>query len=61
MRRYCANMEDTTTLNELNTIVDYVNGCFADIAYSYGCVSKHVIGYDLGVSKVSMKKTAITI
>jgi hypothetical protein len=59
MRRYCANMEDVTVLNELNTIVDYVNVCFADIAYSYGCTSKHVIDYDMGVSKVSMKKTTI--
>ncbi len=59
MRRYCANMDDVTVLNELNTIVDYVNVCFADIAYSYGCTSKHVIDYDMGVSKVSMKKTTI--
>lgn len=59
MRRFCANMEDVTVLNELNTIVDYVNVCFADIAYSYGCISKHVVDYDMGVSKVSMKKTTI--
>ena len=56
MRRFCADIENMNVLNELNTIVDYVNVCFADIAYSYGCITKHVIGYDMGVSKVSMKK-----
>ena len=61
MRRFCDDLESETILNELNTIVDYVYVCFADIAYSYGCISKHVIGYDMGVSKVSMKKPTTTI
>ena len=49
------NVVDYTILNEVNTIIDYVNGCFADIGYTYGCFSKHVIGYDMSVSKVSLK------
>lgn len=49
------NAVDYTILNEVKTIIDYVNGCFADIGYTYGCISKHVIGYDMSVSKVSLK------
>jgi len=57
MRRYCMNFQDTSVLAELNTIIEYVNGCFADIAYSYGSTTKHVVGRDMSVSKVSMRRT----
>lgn len=46
---------DRTILNEINTIVNYVNGCFAEIGYTYSCISKHVIGYDLIVNKIALK------
>ena len=62
MRRFRSNLAtsdpnvvDYTILNEAKTIIDYVNGCFADIGYTYGCISKHVIGYDMSVSKVSLR------
>lgn len=52
MRRFCMNFQDTSVLSELDTIIDYVNVCFADIAYSYGSTSKHVIDADMSVDKV---------
>lgn len=57
MRRFCMNFQDTSALAELDTIIDYVNGCFADIAYSYGSTTKHVVARDMSVSKVSMRRT----
>ncbi|NDC83597.1 hypothetical protein EB093_08065 [bacterium] len=54
MRRYCMNFQDMSVLSELDTIIHYVNGCFADIAYSYGCTTKHVVDNDLSVDKVPM-------
>lgn len=56
MRRFCMNFQDTSVLAELNTIIDYVNGCFADIAYSYGSTTKHVVDRDMSVSKVSTRR-----
>ncbi|MFY7731664.1 MAG: hypothetical protein ACOVRN_19240 [Flavobacterium sp.] len=56
MRRFCMNFQDTSVLSELNTIIEYVNGCFADIAYSYGSTTKHVVGRNMSVSKVSMRR-----
>ncbi len=55
MRRFCAGFTDFKILDELDTITSYVNGCLADIGYSYGCTTKHVIGGDLIIRKVSMK------
>ena len=49
------DMYDRGILNEVNTIVDYVNGCFADIGYSYSCISKHEIGYNMSTYRVSLK------
>jgi hypothetical protein len=64
MRRFKNNlatsnmdMYDLGILNEVRTIVDYVNGCFADIGYAYSCISKHEIGYDMSAYRVSLKKT----
>ena len=64
MLRFCDVLDETgqgeprlDILAEINTIVDYVNGCFADIAFAYGSISKHEIGYGLEVSKISLKKT----
>lgn len=57
MRRFCMNFQNTSVLAELNTIIEYVNGCFADIAYSYGSTTKHVVAGDMSVSKVSMRRT----
>ena len=53
MRRYCFRSEPTT-LDEVGRIIEYVNTCFAEIAYSYGCVSRHVIDTDLSVVKVKL-------
>jgi hypothetical protein len=62
MRRFKNNlamsnmdMYDLGILNEVRTIVDYVNGCFADIGYAYSCISKHEIGYDMSAYRVSLK------
>jgi len=64
MLRFCAQLGENgqgepplEILAEVDTIVDYVNGCFADIAYTYGCISKHELSYDLKVRKISLKKT----
>jgi hypothetical protein len=61
--RFCDVLDETgqgeprlDILEEINKIVDYVNGCFADIAFAYGSISKHEISYGLEVSKISMKK-----
>jgi hypothetical protein len=63
MLRFCDVLDETgqgeprlDILEEINTIVDYVNGCFADIAFAYGSISKHEVSYGLEVSKISMKK-----
>jgi hypothetical protein len=56
MRRFCANgLRDMSVLDELDTIITYVNKCFSDIAYSYGSTTKHVVDDDLTVTKVSMR------
>ena len=56
MRRFCANgLHDTSILDELDTIITYVNGWFGDIAYSYRSTTKHVVDDDLTVTKVSMR------
>ena len=55
IRRFCINVQETSILNELDTIITYVNGCFADIAYSYGCTTKHVVDADMSVTKMCVR------
>jgi hypothetical protein len=52
MRRFCMDFRNTTILRELDTIIEYVNGCFADIAYSYGSITKHMVDSDMRVYKI---------
>jgi hypothetical protein len=53
LRRFCEQY-DMEILQEVGTIVDYVNECFTEIGYAYSCVSKHEIGYDLEVKKIKL-------
>ena len=51
MIRYCFR-SDLVTLDEVGKIIEYVNTCFAEIAYSYGSINRHMIDTDLSVIRV---------
>jgi hypothetical protein len=50
---------DKTIISEIPRIIDYVNECFADLAYTYTCISKRVYDYELNEKKIIMKQPKI--
>lgn len=50
---------DRTIISEIPRIIDYVNECFADLAYTYTCISKRVYDYELNEKKIIMKSPKI--
>lgn len=50
---------DRTIISEIPRIIDYVNECFADLAYTYTCISKRAYDYELNEKKIIMKSPKI--